>query len=216
VVLARCLTTRSTGPLAGGACAPSARGRLAWFVMRDELTRAVELLSEGRQYAPFFEWPDKGGKELGVAEEFVASLNAESGLGLSDLQLQHPDPPDLTCVTAGGERAAIEIAEVVCEETVRRTAKGEGVLRMWRPGDLTSSVAALLRRKDDKTFHGGPFAHTFVCLFTDEPMLTLESARAELASARFGPFKQLTGAFLLFSYQPSTQSYPVITLVHHA
>jgi len=26
------LTTRSTGPLAGGAHAPSARGRLAWFV----------------------------------------------------------------------------------------------------------------------------------------------------------------------------------------
>src|SRR5215470_5011672 len=26
------LTTRSTGPLAGGAYAPSARGRLAWFV----------------------------------------------------------------------------------------------------------------------------------------------------------------------------------------
>ncbi|TMH32545.1 MAG: DUF5076 domain-containing protein [Betaproteobacteria bacterium] len=26
------LTTRSTGPLAGGAGAPSARGRLAWFV----------------------------------------------------------------------------------------------------------------------------------------------------------------------------------------
>ena len=28
------LTTRSTGPLAGGACAPSARDRLAWFVSR--------------------------------------------------------------------------------------------------------------------------------------------------------------------------------------
>src|SRR6266545_3537860 len=28
----RALTTRSTGPLAGGAYAPSARGRLAWFV----------------------------------------------------------------------------------------------------------------------------------------------------------------------------------------
>src|SRR6266498_5732651 len=30
----RGLTTRSTGPLAGGAYAPSARGRLAWFVRR--------------------------------------------------------------------------------------------------------------------------------------------------------------------------------------
>jgi hypothetical protein len=184
--------------------------------MRDELTRAVELLSEGRQYAPFFEWPKKGGKELGVAEEFVASLNAQSGLRLSNLQLQHPDPPDLTCMNARGERVAIEVAEVVCEEAVRRTVKGEEVLRVWHPGDLTTSVTALLRRKDDKIFHGGPFAHIFVCLFTDEPMLTLDSAPAELATAHFGPFKQVTGAFLLFSYQPSTQSYPVITLAHHA
>ena len=84
--------------------------------MRDELTRAVELLSERRQYAPFFEWPDKGGKELGVAEEFVAAQNAESGLGVADLQLQRPDPPDLTGMTAEGERVAIEVAEVVCEE----------------------------------------------------------------------------------------------------
>jgi hypothetical protein len=153
--------------------------------MRDELTRAVELLSEGRQYAPFFEWPHKEGKELGVAEEFVASLNEESGLGLCGLQLQRPDPPDLTCTNAHGEHVAIEIAEVVSEEAVRRTANGEGVLRVWRPGDLISSVASMLHRKDDKTFHGGPF-------------------------------KQVTGAFLLFSYQPSTQSYPVIRLAHHA
>ena len=160
--------------------------------------------------------PRREGKELGVAEDFVVALNAESGLGLSNLQLQRPDPPDLTCISALGEPVAIEVSEVVCEKAVRRTAKGEGVLRVWSPGDLTSSVAARLRRKDEKTFHGGPFAHIFVCLFTDEPMLTFESARAELATARFGPFKQLTGAFLLFSYQPSTQSYPVIRLVHHA
>jgi hypothetical protein len=184
--------------------------------MRDELTRAVELLNSGRQYASFFEWPAKEGKELGVAEEFVASLNTESGFGLSNLQLQRPDPPDLTCLSARGERVAIEIAEVVCEEAVRRRAKGEEVLRVWRPGDLSSSVAGLLHRKDEKTFHGGPFEQIFVCLFTDEPMLTPEAARAELDTARFGPFKQITGAYMLFSYQPSTQSYPVIKLVHHA
>src|SRR6266508_4757991 len=108
------LTSRSTRTPRRRRCAPSARRRLAWFVMRDELTRAVELLNSGRQYAPFFEWPAKEGKELGVAEEFIASLNAESGLGLSNLQLQRPDPPDLTCLSALGERVAIEIAEVVC------------------------------------------------------------------------------------------------------
>ncbi|HEY2988474.1 MAG TPA: hypothetical protein VGL11_12165 [Candidatus Binatia bacterium] len=184
--------------------------------MRDELKRAIEFLNAGRQYASFFEGPAKERKERAVAEEFIASLNADSGLGLSNLQLQRPDPPDLTCISARGERVAIEVAEVVCEEAVRRTAHGEEVLRVWRSGELSSSVTALLRRKDEKTFHGGPFEQIFVCLFTDEPMLTLESARAELDGARFGAFKQITGAFFLFSYQASTQSFPVIKLAHHA
>src|SRR5664279_732100 len=151
--------------------------------MRDELSRAIDLLSEGRQYAPFFEWADKEGKELGVAEEFAASINAEIGLGLSGLQLQRPDPPDLTCVSASGERVAIEVVEVVCEETVRRNAKGQEAFRVWRPGALVSSIATLLERKDNKNFHAGPFAHTFACLFTDEPMLTPDFVRAELATA---------------------------------
>jgi hypothetical protein len=184
--------------------------------MRDELERAVALLNSGRQYASFFEWPEKQGKELGVAEEFLESMNAEFSLGLSELRLQCPDPPDLTCIDAKGGRVAIEIAEVVCEEAVRRTAQGQEVLRVWRHGDLTSSISALLHRKDAKVFHGGPFCQTYVCLFTDEPMLTLQAAREELVGSRFGPFKQITGAFLLFSYQPGTQNYPVIKLAHHA
>lgn len=185
-------------------------------VVRDELKRAVELLNAGRQYASYFEWPEKQGKELGVAEEFVDSLNSENSLGLFELRLQCPDPPDLTCLDANGGRVAIEIAEIVCEDAVRRTAQGEEVLRVWRPGDLASSVSALLHRKDTKTFHGGPFAQTLVCLFTDEPMLTIQAAREELSASTFGPFKQITGAFLLFSYLPATQSYPVIKLAHHA
>jgi hypothetical protein len=184
--------------------------------MRDELERAVALLNSGRQYASFFEWPQKQGKELGVAEEFVGSMNAEFSLGLTDLRLQSPDPPDLTCLDAKGGRVAIEIAEVVCEEAVRRTAQGQEVLRVWRPGGLTSSIAALLHWKDAKIFHGGPFCQIYACLFTDEPMLALEAAREELAGSRFGPFRQISGAFLLFSYQPGTQSYPVIKLAHHA
>jgi hypothetical protein len=115
-----------------------------------------------------------------------------------------------------GGTVAIEIAELVSEEAVRRTAAGEQVVRVWRPGDVISSVSTLLQRKDTKTFHGGPFSKTLVCLFTDEPTLTFEAARTELTSAKFGPFRQITGAFLLFSYQPGTKSYPVLTLAQHA
>jgi hypothetical protein len=184
--------------------------------MHEELRRALELLKKGRQYASFFEWTDKEGKELGVAQEFVKALNAEMGLALSSPRLQRPDPPDAICTSAAGERVAVEIAELVTEEAVRRTAMGEDLLRVWRPGDVSSAVSGLLLRKDEKTFHGGPFGQLYVCLFTDEPMLTIDAAREELAAVKFGPFRQITDAFLLFSYDPGTRTYPVIRLALHA
>jgi hypothetical protein len=86
------------------------------------------------------------------------------------------------------------------------------VIRVWNPGDLTAHVTSRLADKDSKHFNGGPFAGTVVCLFTDEPMLTVQQARDELNLAAFGPFKQLTAAYLLMSYDPSTKTYPVVSL----
>jgi hypothetical protein len=134
---------------------------------------------------------------------------------LSGLRLQRPDPPDLTAARNGG-RVAIELAEIVCEEAARRNANGENVYRVWRPGDLAGAISAMLARKDAKKFHGGPFHETIVCLFTDEPALTVETAMAELTNERFGPFQCITSSFLLFSYRPATKSYPVLQLRHHA
>jgi hypothetical protein len=107
---------------------------------------------------------------------------------------------------------AVEVAEVVCEEAARRTAQGEQVMRVWRSGELKTHVADLLTVKDGKSFHGGPYAEIVISLFTDEPMITLEQAKSELADTSFGPYKQLTSAFLVLSYDPSTKSYPVVPL----
>lgn len=49
--------------------------------MHEDLKRAVELLNKGRQYASFFEWPDKSAKELGVVEELLPTLNTAAHLG---------------------------------------------------------------------------------------------------------------------------------------
>ncbi len=183
--------------------------------MRNDLDRAIALLNK-RQYASFWEWTDKEGKELGVGEQLVGAINATFDLGLTDIAVQRPDPPDLTCRNNDGQRVGIELAELVCEESVRRNAQGEAVYRVWRPGDVTRAVSDLLAEKDGKAYHGGPFTELYVCLFTDEPALTAEAAREELASASFGPFRQINRSFLLFSYQPKNQTYPVIALDHHA
>jgi hypothetical protein len=165
-----------------------------------------------RKYASFFEWFEKDRKELGVAEELLGSLNATGTSGLHSLSIYKPDPPDCVCLNSTNQKVAIEVAEVVCSRAAYLNAKGRDVMRFWEPGDLSAHVNHLLIGKDGKTFHGGPYAETIACLFTDEPMLTLEHAQSELQQSSFGPFRQLTGAFLVFSYDPHSQSYPVLPL----
>ena len=165
-----------------------------------------------RAYAPFFEWPARGRKELGVVEELVLALNRSAGLSLHSPTEFFPDPPDCVCLDAAGNAIAVEVTEIGCEESVRRNAQGEMVYRVWRSGELRGEVSRALTAKDRKVFHGGPYHSVIACLFTDEPALSVTDAAAELGGEMFGPFAQLTDAYLLFSYQPTTKSYPTIPL----
>jgi hypothetical protein len=165
-----------------------------------------------KSYASFFEWYDKGRKELGVVEELVEALKQCSARQLHSPSAYTPDPPDCLCKNSAGQVIAIEVAEVVCQDAVRLNAQGHNVFRQWKPGELTAHIAHVLDKKDGKSFHGGPYQEIIVCLFTDEPMLTVPQARAELAGQCFGPFKLLTSAYLLFSYDPTSQTYPFIKL----
>ena len=165
-----------------------------------------------KNYASFFEWHNKGQKELGVVEALIVALNCSAKLELHNPQEFSPDPPDCVCLNATDEAVAIEVAEFVCEEAVRQNAKGSQVYRQWRHGELTTHIARQLAEKDQKTFHGGPYHSIIVCLFTDEPALSVADAESELAGHQFGPFSQLTAAYLLFSYSPATQSYPIVEL----
>jgi hypothetical protein len=165
-----------------------------------------------KEYAPFFEWFDKGQKELGVVEELFESLNATKRTHLHMPRLYRPDPPDCVCENALGERVAIEVSEVVCERAAELTAQGHAVYRRWNHGELATHIARLLCAKDAKTFNGGPYAEIVTCLFTDEPAISSEYASSQLKGPQFGAFKQLTSGFLLLSYDPATKSYPVVPL----
>lgn len=171
----------------------------------------MDITARTRKYASFFEWPEKTGKELNVVEELLPALNAV-GLKLRHLRAQSPDPPDFVCDDPSGRRVAIEVTEIVCEEAVRLNAQGRDVYRDWRSGDLGAAITARLSEKDTKTFHGGPFSTVVICLFTDEPALTFDFAERELASARFGPYKQIGAAYLLFSYDPGSTRYPLLQM----
>lgn len=161
-----------------------------------------------KTYASFFEWPDKQRKELGVVQKLLKSLD----VGWHSPQIQVPDPPDCVCLSAAGERIGVEVAEVVCPEATARTARGENVMRLWAPGEITEHIRELLAKKDTRTYLGGPYSALVVCLFTDEFDLVFDEVRSELSNVQFGPMTQLTGAYLLFSYAGLTGGYPLLEL----
>jgi hypothetical protein len=180
-------------------------------VMPQEPTDLESLLKSRRKYAAFFELGGKWQKELTVGEELVRSLNAEFGYSLEGLELCEPDPPDLCCRT-GEDLIALEVTELVCSAAVEANQLGQEVYRDWQPGEATEALSRLLSRKDSVELHGGPFRELWVCIFTDELMLTPERMTKELEGVVFGPFNQIAKAFLLFSYQPGLATYPLVQI----
>jgi hypothetical protein len=162
-----------------------------------------------RRYASFFQSSDRERAELGVVEELVHELERRGRRTLRDPSSYKPDPTDCICTNEQGGLVAVEVTEVVCQEAARLNEQGEQVYRNWRAGELRGQIARQLKDKDAKTFHGGPYQEILVCLFTDEPVLSHAHIQQELDGVDFGPFKQLTGAYLVVSYDPGTKGYPV-------
>lgn len=166
-----------------------------------------------RKYASFFEWPeDRSIAEKGVVVDLVESLAHRNERQFHSVGIQKPDPPDCICLNELNERVAIEVTEVVCEDAARLNAQGHDVFRNWKDGELADRIAEQLADKDGKKFHGAPYAEVIVCLFTDEPLLTIDRIQQELGELYFGPFAQVTSAYLLVSYDPRTKTYPVFTI----
>lgn len=185
-----------------------------------------EVLPPGvRAYSPAFEGlGGKWQKALTVGEELVRALASEYEWTLEHLELHEPDPPDLTC-RWGGQRIALEITELVCSRTVAINEKRRHenlrqadprlhqgpVYREWRQVEVCTALSTLLYRKDSKVLHGQHDA-LWVCVFTDEFMLTPQAVAKMVEETRFGPFNKISKAFLLFSHQPGRSTYPLVPL----
>jgi len=169
-----------------------------------------KLLKRKRTYATFFEWPDKSVKECGIVQTLIDSVSGDA-YQIDSLNSHSPDPPDCTCKNISGGLVALEVVEFVLEEAVERSARGEKVWVWWEPERVRRHIQHLLKVKDEKEFDGGPYAEIVIVIHTDEPALTADDAHAALSGIIFGPFDQITRAFLLFSYVPS-RDYEAIEL----
>jgi len=171
------------------------------------------LMKKRRRYAPFSEWPmDKRQKEIHVATHFIRSLEMTGGPKLVHPRLHDPDPPDVVADLRAGGSFAIEVTELVDGHLVSTREHESGPPRFWLAGELSQTIDQVLTRKDSRPFHGGPYEATLVCIFTGEPLVSLDAATKEVGGTSFGPYKHVTGAYLLFPYAVTLERCPLLEL----
>jgi hypothetical protein len=171
------------------------------------------LIAKQRTYASFFKSGSKAHEEISVVRNLLDSMAARGESRFTEPSASPVDPPDCVARTADGSVVAMEVTEIVCEEAVRINAQrdraaigrlepGVAVTRRWEQQDLITHVADRVADKDAKKLKGGPYGAYVVVMHTDEPELERDKCEAWLRGHVFGPFRQVSEAYLLFSYMP--------------
>jgi hypothetical protein len=176
-----------------------------------ELKRTLPTL---RKYASYRAWrrDQKGIPELDVARDMARALEGDRDLALTDLRLSEKDPPDVVALDVSGRMAAIEVTELVDPKAVRLNEAGHSCYRDWSMPEVVARVEELIRQKDGKTLHGGPYGRVIVAVHTDEPAIQWAEVRDALSTHRIEGVSQVTAAYLVFSWDPATQSCPVVRI----
>lgn len=175
---------------------------------RDVLSSLMNAIRRSRGYATFFEWPDRGMKELGVVASLLESMRKAHDLRYRDAQISSEDPPDVIASTSAGGQIGFEVTEIVSEEAIQRRKAGEDVYADWTDDEFLAELGRRIGEKDLKQFAGGPYSERLLLVFTDELTVSHEAVGTKLASMRFPAPRVFTGGYLLFSYQPGLDRCP--------
>lgn len=185
--------------------------------MDDADAEMFEGLLRSRQYAGFFDWPDRDLAEYGVVESLAKALEKHGALFFSDLKIRGrgSDPPDLEAVDADGQRVAIEVTELVDGEAIHAHKIGRtSEIAEWGRQPFLDRVGQLLAKKEasSQRLMGGPYPGGYVVvLHTDETFLTHPAVDEYLKGQTFTGLPSINRAFLLLSYTPG-KGYPYFEL----
>lgn len=178
------------------------------------IQRILVWLKKQRPYAAHWEWHDKAIKEQGLMNDF---LEARTRTGLPTYKTvvaQKPDPPDFRAIEKSGKVIGIEITELVSEKAIQKNLKAktpkQHVYCDWSNEDLISALQERIHEKGAKTYHGGPYDEIHLVMFTDEPVLTHRDVEKLLKMHPLKAPAQVSRAYLLFSYDPETKTYPLL------
>jgi hypothetical protein len=180
-------------------------------------TKIGKILAESsgkqRGYADFFDWPDKSVKEWGIAQNFLEELERDSGPKIVSGK-QHPagqnHAPDWQVTTDIGEIWGVEITELVSQEAIEATKRGELVFAGWPDDDLVTKLEALIARKDcPEKVKGGPYDRYILLVHVDEDMLSAERLKAVFGSGSFQT-RVIDDIYVLVSYHPGGGRLPLL------
>ena len=172
-----------------------------------------------RGYASFYGWStDRDLEEWGVTNTLRQALQSNGESFFDGLQQRGRgnDPPDCEAVDAKGNRIAIEVTELVCSDAIQ--AYKQGRVYDWADWNKERLIASLEERIATKgtrypKLKDGPYEGGYVVLiYTDEPMLPIDTVRKFLDGHTFRKPEGVTRAFLLLSYDPRTKSCPYVDL----
>ena len=173
--------------------------------------RLLEYLGRVRRYMPFFEWPDRRRKELGILKYLLESMEKD-GIReyLSPLSASE-DPPDCLARDLQDNLVGFEITELVSAYAIRENQRSNAIYRDWDAPEVLAHTEYLLRAKDAKVFHGGPYSKRITVIFTDEITIPVAQYQPLLSSHRFTSLPNTDEAYFLFPYD-GTDRCPYVRL----
>ena len=173
------------------------------------LPKILEERQKRKGYASFFDWSDKAIKEKGVVRDLLEAIEANEGHNaIVTIRSNRSDPPDCVGTTIHGECIGFEITELVDLETVKMNRRGFRCRKEWTPNGLLAKIREIVRKKDAKNYHGGPYSKIVLVIFTDEPLVRSADCASILRNQVLGRCRNITDCYLLLSYQPGLKSYP--------
>ena len=149
---------------------------------------------------------------MGILEELIKTMKLRHEVYYHSPKIVKNDPPDCTLSDNEGRVVAVEIVELVSEEAVRNTEQGKSALKYWSREEVEKKIATILREKDGKSYHGGPYSKKIVLIHTDEYTMSYEAYARHLREIYFSGYKQVDEAYLLFSFDPSEECCPYVRL----
>jgi hypothetical protein len=189
--------------------------------MDEEILKLLEeKLSKSREYAIYWEWPDRPKRDCGIVSDFLHSLYRTDMPPFKPRTLRsrgNDDPPDCEIEDLQGRQIGFEVTELVSREGIK-LLKSRGLYypQEWSPSQVVNAISGVLRRKERERskLKGGPYHKLVLLIHTDEPGLRAESCKSALAKESFPKPTPWDEVYIVFPPEPGDvdEGNPIIDL----